>query len=224
MKTMLGQDSWQHIVHHSDIMRVYEVQLSMNEHANHNFCFPFDSLLTVTDGQVFVESPFEESSLKANQALWLSHNQAIRCVAVTPVVRLFVVVFIGQTKRQQQRFERFASGTEHKHECSNGVTHWRVDNKDLGKVEWVMLPAHYSEPSYYVKESEQFFLPLNYDQSLYVTYDHEHMEPVAQSGLVIPQNQSHSLLNVANKPITYLSITSPYPHLSRILKLKPNPA
>ena len=194
----------------------------MNEHANHNFCFPFDSLLTVTDGQVFLESPVEETSLKANQAVWLSHNQAIRCVAVSPIARIFVVVFNGQNTRNQDRFERFASGTEHKHELSSGVTHWRVDNKDFGKIEWVMLPARYQEPAHYLKESEEFILPLNHDHSLCVVFEEEEtLHPINESGLVIAQSQSRSLINTASKPITYLSVISPYPKHSRILKLKP---
>lgn len=222
MKAMLGSDSWQRIVHHSEVLRVYDIQLSMNEYANHNLCFPFDSLLTVTEGQVFLESPSEESSLKANQAVWLSHEQAVRCVAVSPISRIFVVVFIGHNKRQQARFERFASGTEHKHECSSGVTHWRVENKDLAKVEWVMLPAQYHEPFYYVKESEEFILPLNHDLSLCVAFEESDLQAIDESGLVVPQGHSRSLVNTANKPITYLSVMSPYPKHSRILKLKAN--
>lgn len=222
MKATLGQDSWQKIIHHSDILRVYEVQLAMNEHANHNFCFPFDSLLTVTEGQVFLQSPHEESSLKANQAVWLSHNQAIRCVAVSPIAHIFVVVFMGQNIRQLDRFERFASGTEHKHECSSGVTHWRVENKDLAKIEWVMLPAQYHEPIYYVKESEEFILPLNHDHSLCVAFEESDLQPIDESGLVVTQGRSRSLVNTANKPTTYLSVVSPYPKHSRILKLKAN--
>ena len=220
MKATFGQDSWRNIVHHSDILRVYEVQLSMNEHANHNFCFPFDSLLTVADGQIFLESPIEETSLKANQAVWLSHNQAIRCVAVSPLARLFVVVFNGQNTRHQDRFERFASGTEHKHELASGVTHWRVENKEFGKIEWVMLPARYKEPIHYLKESEEFILPLNHDHSLCVAFEDQDLLAIGESGLVISPGQCRSLVNSANKPITYLSIITPYPKHSRILKLK----
>lgn len=220
MKASLGQDSWQKILHHSDILRVYEIQLAMNEHANHNLCFPFDCILTVTEGQVFLESSSEESSLKANQAVWLGHNQAIRCVAVSPIVQLFVVVFVGQTKRQQDHFERFASGTEHKHECSSGVTHWRLDNKELAKIEWVMLPAQYHEPIYYLKESEEFILPLNHNHSLCVAFEDKDLLPIGESGFVISPGLSRSLVNTADKPITYLSIISPYPKHSRILKLK----
>lgn len=225
MKATLGQDSWQKIVHHSDILRVYEVQLAMNEYANHNFCFPFDSLLTVTEGHVFLESELEESSLKANQAVWLSHDQAIRCVAVSPIAHLFVVVFMKQTSRQQDRFERFASGTEHKHEYSSGVTHWRVENKDFAKIEWVMLPAQYHEPMYYVKESEEFILPLNHDHSLCIAFEgREDLTPISESGLVVTQGSSRSLVNTANKPITYLSVMSPYPKHSRVLKLTATPS
>lgn len=221
MKAPLGQDSWQTIIHHSDIMRVYEVHLAMNEHANHNFAFPFDSVLTVTDGQVFLESVHEETSLKANQAAWLTHNQAIRCVAVTPIARLFVVVFVNQSLRSKEKFERFASGTEHKQQLSSGITHWTVENKELGKIEWVMLPALYKEPSYYLHGSEQFILPVNHDNALNVIFESGHQEQIAESGVVIKQGCSRRLVNQAQKPITYLSVTAPYPKRSRILKLKP---
>ncbi|WP_067214541.1 hypothetical protein [Marinomonas gallaica] len=220
MKATFGQDSWQTIIHHSDRMRVYEIQLAMNEHANHNFAFPFDSLLTVTDGQVFLESPIEETTLKANQAAWLTHNQSMRCVAVSPIARLFIIVFTNQTSRHKEKFERFASGTEHKHELGSGITHWTVENKTLGKVEWVMLPANHVEPAYYLKDSEQFILPLNHDDSLSIIYDDDRQETITESGIVIEQGRSRSLVNQANKPITFLSVTTPYPKHSRILKLK----
>ena len=219
MKATLGQDSWQNIVHHSDLLSIYEIQLSMNEHANHNIALPFDSLLTVTEGQIFLESEGEETSLKANQAAWLSHNQPLKCVALSDSVRLFIVVFVGQTKRDRKRCERFASGTEHKHQLSSGITHWTVESKDLGKIEWVMLPALHKEPAYYLKASEQYILPLNHNGALSITYDQKTAYAIDKSGIVIEKSCSRSLINRSSKPITYLSIISPYPSRSRVLKI-----
>lgn len=218
MKATLGQDSWQQIAHHSGSLRVYELQLSMNSHANHNLIFPYDSLITVTNGQIFIESEGEETSLKANQAAWLSHEQALKCVAVSDLARLFVVVFVGQSKREHKKCERFASGTEHKQQSSNGVTRWTVENKELGKVEWVMLPAGYKEPDHYLKQCEQFILPLNYDGTLSITFDQKTAQAVSQKGTVVPKQCSRSLLNHSSKPITFLSITTPYPHKDRVIK------
>lgn len=219
MKATLGQESWQHIVHHSESLRVYEIQLSMNEHANHNVTFPYDSLVTVTDGQIFLESEGEETSLKANQAAWLSHEQALKCVAVSDIARLFIVVFVGQKKREKKKCERFASGTEHKHKLNSGITYWTVENKEFGKIELIMLPAQHKEADYYFKSSEQFILPLNYDSALSITFDQKNAQVIPKSGIVVTKGTSRSLFNRSSKPITYLSITTPYPSKSRVIKV-----
>ncbi|WP_417507192.1 hypothetical protein [Marinomonas gallaica] len=55
---------------------------------------------------------------------------------------------------------------------------------------------------------------------LRIIYDDDRQETITESGIVIEQGHSRSLVNQANKPITFLSVITPYPKHSRILKLK----
>ena len=219
MKTQLGKQGWQCILYNTQHFRVYEIQLTLNDHANHNIVFPYDALLFTAEGQVFIQSNLEEVSLKANQAVWVQHALPIRCVTISPITRLFVVVFLGQTKRNNPRFDRFASGTEDKKQHSNGTTQWTAKNKDVAKIDWHMFPALHQEPFYYLKASEQFILPVNTKDDLHIQFPRQSSQSVHDAGILIESGTTRRLINRSEKPITFLTIATPYPKQSRIIKL-----
>ncbi|MBM6550460.1 hypothetical protein [Marinomonas ostreistagni] len=219
MKTPLGSDSWQRVAFETAHLRVYDIQLALNEHSSHNLALPFDSVLFMSDGQVFLQTDSEELTLKANQAVWVQHLLPLRLVTIAPHSRFFVVCFNGQTQRKDNRLERFASGTEAKKHLPTGVTLWTASDDSLAKVQWQMLPARYQEPMYYVREATQFILPINSANGLQAHYSEQPVETVTKDGLIIAANQSHSLRNISDRPLTLLSITAPYPRPGRIIKL-----
>ncbi|MFD1384850.1 hypothetical protein ACFQ45_15890 [Rhodanobacter aciditrophus] len=219
MQTPLGNQGWQKILYNTSRFRVYEVQLTLNDHAQHNYVFPSDAMLFVCDGQLFIQSTLEESSLKTNQAVWIRHNLSVRCVTVSPSTRFFVIVFLGQTSRENARFERFASGTEAKKQNRNGVTQWTVGDKTSAKIEWHMFPPGHKEPFYYLKSSEQFVVPINTERDLLIEYTGSEPVGITPSGLLIPAGKTRSLINNSDKPITFLSVAAPFPKQSRVLKL-----
>lgn len=225
MQTLLGTQSWQKILYNTSLLRVYEVSLTLNDHTHHNYVFPYDAMLFVCDGQLFVQSNLEEVSIKTNQAIWLHHNVPVRCVTVSPSTRLFIIVFLGKTSRETVRFERFASGTESKKQHKNGVVQWTADNKGIAKIEWYMFPAGHKEPFYYLKASEQFIAPINTEHNLMIDYTDStsSTETIAPSGVLIPAGKSRSLMNNSDKAITFISIATPFPKKSRVLKLSRSP-
>ena len=128
MKADFGPQSWQRIAYDSRRMRIYDIQLTLNQYASHNLLLPFDGMLFVSDGQMFIQSLTDELSVKANQSLWLPHQQALRCVALSPSCRFFVITFTDRLDYTSQRLQRFTSGTEQKKQLSSGVTmcNWRA--------------------------------------------------------------------------------------------------
>lgn len=218
MKAILGAESWQRILVNTEHFRVYEVMLSLDGYANHNFVFPFDGILFVAEGQVFIQSEVEENTVKANQSIWIQHELAIRCVTVAPSAKLFILVFNGQTALHAPQFKRFASGTESKQCFDNGVTHWTAKDHTLAKIEWIVFPGEHQEPTYYLKDSEQFILPIQNIQALHAHYADGATIAVPKNGLLIPAKVTRSLRNHSNKPTTFLSVAAPYPSKSRILK------
>lgn len=219
MKSHLGSDSWQRVAFETPHLRVYDIQLALNEHSSHNLVLPYDGVLFLSDGQVFLQTESEEITLKANQAVWVQHLLPLRLVTIAPFSRFFVVCFNQQTSRQDARLERFASGTESKKQLPTGVTLWTASDQTLAKVQWQMLPAHYQEPMYYVREATQFILPINSNNGLQVHFDAQSHETVTKDGLIVSANRSHSLCNHSDRPLTLLSIIAPYPRPERILKL-----
>lgn len=219
METPLGTQGQQKILHNTSQFRIYEIQLILNDHAHHNFVFPFDAMLFVCDGQLFIQSNLEETSLKANQAIWLQHKLPFRCVTISPSTRFLIIVFSNQTQRNSPRFERFASGTEDKKQHRTGVTQWTVSNKTLAKIEWFMFPAKHQEPFYYLKSSEQFIVPINTESGLQIKFNGTPVATVPAQGILIPNGKTRSLINCSSKPITFLSIAAPFPKQSRIMKL-----
>lgn len=220
MKAYWGKESWQRIAFHSQLVRIYEIQLTLNEHGSHNFAFPFDSLVFLADGQLFIQSDLEESSLKANQAIWLQHERPFRCVAISPNARFFILTFMRQTSLEDYRFKRFACGTETKRQLASGITQWTAEAHPCAKVEWLMLPPNYKEPVYYLKDSEQFLLPVNNERALEVLDEQGSIiKTIDKSGALIACQTARALHNNSQRPLTLLSIASPYPNHSRIIKL-----
>ena len=220
MRAALGCHSWQRIAYDSKHMRIYDVQLTLNEHASHNTILPSDGLLFVSDGQVFIQTLADEISVKANQSLWLPHHQAIRCVALSPSCRLFVIVFPERQLYSANHLQRFTSGTEQKKQLNSGVTLWTANDQHIAKVEWRMFPAHHQEPLYYLSDSEQFILPINTSDQLHASHScPKHSIIIGPEGHVFSAQTPHTLINTSDKPITFFTVMAPAPRYNHVYKL-----